>query len=378
MTNLLVMHLGSKGAGPRMLFDFARAATDHEVEVSLAYFGGNELADDLDRLGLPAHVSPAPRRDGLPGKVWRVLSNVRYAFTLRRFVRAQGVDAVYAVMDNPLQLLPTLVLRWSGVPVLGSAHDADRHGGEEHPVMEFLMWLRPRTYSGLMTYSSSVATRVARRSSRPDRVFETVHAAYGMTEEPPAARQAVGTPVRVGFFGRLLRYKGLGRLAVAVRHLRDEGLDVRLAVYGSGNLDDELVRALDAIDAEVENRWIEDREIASIVSSCDIIALPYDEASQSGVVGYAMNAAVPVVVTPVGGLTEQVVDAGVGIAADDMTSTGFARAIRQLCEEHDTYAALSARGPVAARNLFGWDRPVHDVLAAVELLRKEPRHRWLA
>jgi glycosyltransferase involved in cell wall biosynthesis len=378
MTKLRVMHLGSKGAGPRMLLDFARAAADHGVAVSLAYFGGNELADDLAGLGLPTHASPAPRRGGLPGMAWRVLSNGWYAITLRRFVRAQGVDAVYAVMDNPLDLLPTLLLRWSGVPVLGSAHDPDLHRGEEHPVIEFLMWLRPQSYSGLMTYSSSVATRVARRSPRPDRVFETVHAAYGMTDVPPPARQAVGTPVRVGFFGRLLRYKGLGRLAAAVRQLRDEGLCIQLAVYGSGNIDHELARALHAVDAEVENRWIEDREIASIVSSCDIIALPYEEASQSGVVGYAMNAAVPVVVTPVGGLTEQVVDAGVGIAADDMTPKAFAQAIRRLCEERGTYAALSARGPVAARKLFGWDRPVRDVLAAVELLRKEPRHRWLA
>ena len=369
MTKLLVMHLGSKGAGPRMMVDFSRAALDEGVELCLTYFAGSELADDLDRMDVPAHTIPRGPADDRAGKIWRVVSNGWYAWMLRRFARRHGVDAVYAVMDSPLQHLPTLVLRMSGIPVLGSAHDDTRHAGEEQKIMELIMWLRPRTYSGLMTYSGAVATSLRQRAPHPDRVFETVHAAYGTPEHPPEPRARAATPTTVGFFGRLLDYKGLPRLVEAISQLRAEGLAVELAIFGRGDLEADLTAAMAEVDARVENRWIEDHEIGSIVASCDIIALPYDHASQSGIVGYAMNAGVPVAATPVGGLVEQVTEAGVGLAADDMTPKAFASTIRRLIDEPETYARLSRRGPKAAHELYGWDRPVRDVMAAVSQLR---------
>jgi glycosyltransferase involved in cell wall biosynthesis len=68
-------------------------------------------------------------------------------------------------------------------------------------------------------------------------------------------RRAVGDPLRLLFFGRILKYKGLPLLIDAVEKLRAEGVPVHLGVAGTGNIRHERSR-LEALQAEVVNRWI--------------------------------------------------------------------------------------------------------------------------
>ena len=55
-----------------------------------------------------------------------------------------------------------------------------------------------------------------------------------------------------------------------------------------------------------ENRYIPDSEIVNYFSAADVVALPYKNASQSGVIQIAYHYDTPVVVTNVGGLSEMV------------------------------------------------------------------------
>jgi glycosyltransferase involved in cell wall biosynthesis len=69
------------------------------------------------------------------------------------------------------------------------------------------------------------------------------------------------------------------------------------------------------------------------------MVLPYLEASQSGVIAAAYGAHLPVVATPVGGLTEQVADGRTGLLAKGATAKDIADAIRKLIETPGLYAA---------------------------------------
>ena len=188
--------------------------------------------------------------------------------------------------------------------------------------MEVLMRARPHISTGLMTYSSTVAALMRERVRRPERVFETVHGAYGSTGQAPAPRAGAPVPTVVGFFGRLLPYKGVDRLADAIAVLQRGGRQVELRVHGRGEIDADLTAQLGRLSATVDNGWVDDAEVAGLVASFDVVAMPYSEASQSGIVGFAMNAGVPIVTTPLPGLVEQVVVPGVGIAAADLSARG--------------------------------------------------------
>ena len=65
-------------------------------------------------------------------------------------------------------------------------------------------------------------------------------------------------------------------------------------------------------------------------SSADVLALPYKQATQSGVaqIGYTMN--LGAVATPVGGLPEMVLHKKTGIIAKSVSPEDFAEAIQDF------------------------------------------------
>lgn len=78
------------------------------------------------------------------------------------------------------------------------------------------------------------------------------------------------------------------------------------------------------------------------------MVLPYVEASQSGVVEAAFAAALPSVVTPVGGLAEQIENGVTGLVAGAVDATALADAIERLVTDPELYEACSAGAHRAA------------------------------
>ncbi len=79
----------------------------------------------------------------------------------------------------------------------------------------------------------------------------------------------------------------------------------------------------------VENRWVPEGEVGSLLAWADGVVLPYREASQSGVAAAAVEAGRFVVATRVGGLPDQLRDApGLVLCAPE--STDLARAIGEV------------------------------------------------
>ena len=56
------------------------------------------------------------------------------------------------------------------------------------------------------------------------------------------------------------------------------------------------------------NRWIEDHEFQEILDNVDVVVLPYNEATQSGIIPLAFAFGKTVIATNVGALSEQVPD----------------------------------------------------------------------
>ncbi len=107
------------------------------------------------------------------------------------------------------------------------------------------------------------------------------------------------------FFGRVNKYKGLENLIQAVSMLPQDVYD-KLIIAGkfSYKLDVKDV----ATKTQVIDRFLTDDEIADVINTSDILIMPYKEASQSGVIATGIGGCIPMVVTDVGGLKEQLVD----------------------------------------------------------------------
>ena len=122
------------------------------------------------------------------------------------------------------------------------------------------------------------------------------------------------------FFGLVRKYKGLMNLIEAFPEVRKELGDIRLVIAGEFYDDIEpYEKAVEASGAgdkiTVDNRFIPNEEVGTCFSAADVVVLPYESASQSGIVQTAYGFGKPVISTKVGGLPEVVSEGKTGLLA---------------------------------------------------------------
>jgi glycosyltransferase involved in cell wall biosynthesis len=149
-------------------------------------------------------------------------------------------------------------------------------------------------------------------------------------------------------------YKGLDLLRDAFRLLRTRHSDARLRVVGEGRVEVLAPGLAGLPGARVEARWVAEAEIPNLIRSADALVLPYREASQSGVIPLGFALGVPAVVTPVGGLAEQVKDGETGAVAKAVSPEALAGAMERLCRPQER-ARLAEGARRAGLRLADWD-----------------------
>jgi glycosyltransferase involved in cell wall biosynthesis len=91
---------------------------------------------------------------------------------------------------------------------------------------------------------------------------------------------------------------------------------------------------------ELVNRRLSDEEVGDTLLRYDALIASHIEASQSGVVAAALGAGLPCIVTPVGGLVEQIADGETGMIAEEATASALAAAVRRLFFTPNLYSTI--------------------------------------
>jgi glycosyltransferase involved in cell wall biosynthesis len=221
-----------------------------------------------------------------------------------------------------------------GVPFIYVVHDAAPHPGDYMRLWQSrVQRLLIRNAARVVALSDHVARQieasgVLRQGQRCDVIPLAAHDAA--TRRTP--RQPPSGPLALLFLGRLLPYKGLSLLAEALAGLREHP-GWRLTIAGDGP-DKDRVRALFAGFPQVELKLelLEESGVDGLIRDHDVLVCPYLEASQSGVIAEALYQGMPCLVTPVGGLPEQIGFGAAGWVADAPTADAVARALRAAVE----------------------------------------------
>jgi glycosyltransferase involved in cell wall biosynthesis len=148
-------------------------------------------------------------------------------------------------------------------------------------------------------------------------------------------------------FGRLERYKGVEVLVEAMGLVWERRPGVTLVIAGAGP-SAELVP--DDRRISLISRYIREDEVGSLLAGASLVALPYTQASQSGVGVLAIAEGVPVVVSALGALPE--------LACDEsfVTEPGNARALAETILRHlDDDGYVRERVLDHARARFSWE-----------------------
>jgi glycosyltransferase involved in cell wall biosynthesis len=267
-------------------------------------FGGD--ADERASV-LEAAQAAGVRVIEVPGR----LSDPRVALALGRVhrqIRSFSPQLVHAHDGADPRLLPML----ARVPTVLSLHDPVPHPGQPVPAARkrwFLhgsrdMW-RDRA-AVIVVHSERLRGEITLGASQRCAAIP-----LGLHVEPsplpPPAQPAVG------FFGRLVPYKGLEVLARAMPKVWDERPDVQLQVRGAGD----CPVPLSDRRATVDRRYLPESELAGFFGSLSIVVLPYTQASQTAVGGVAAGYGVPAVVSDAGGLADLTLDPTYVVQAGD-------------------------------------------------------------
>lgn len=119
------------------------------------------------------------------------------------------------------------------------------------------------------------------------------------------------------FFGFIRDYKGLDLLIEAFADDRFRRIAVKLIIAGEFYSDGKKYLKLIEEkglqeDIILRNDFIANEEVANYFCACDIVALPYKTATQSGVTQIGFHFEKPMLVTDVGGLSEIIIDGKIG------------------------------------------------------------------
>lgn len=166
------------------------------------------------------------------------------------------------------------------------------------------------------------------------------------------------------FLGFVREYKGLKHLIKAMPEVKRRLGNVRLIVAGAFGSDRVSYRRMiddnganDCI--EVVDRYIADNEVEKYFAACDIAVLPYESATQSGIVQIAFGFGKPVIVTNVGGLPDVVADGQTGYIVERGDPGQLADAIVRFYE-NDMAERFEAQVRREA-DRFSWDRLVEKI-----------------
>jgi glycosyltransferase involved in cell wall biosynthesis len=171
---------------------------------------------------------------------------------------------------------------------------------------------------------------------------------------PGQAKQRLGikdTEKTILFFGNIGPYKGLEFLVAAFQRLASEHADYRLIIAGKlrGGAEKYWEDIRSAIGRDVNGgrviqriEFIPDEETELYFKAADVLALPYTQIYQSGVLFLGYSFGLPVIAADVGSLGEGVVEGRTGFLCRPRDPGELAHAIATYFES-DLFKELNGR-----------------------------------
>lgn len=334
--------------------DVAMLCRSHALEFGGAEAERNEWLANLRREGIQMFV--------LPGRI-RSISAVPRMLEIRRALREWDPHLVHVHENHD----PRLLALTTGYRTVLTVHDPLGHPGAPE-LTRWEDWAFRRWFQRadrFVVHGRALVEELAPKVGR-SRIVVIPHGLWARSE--PLAR--AGSP-SVLLFGRLEQYKGVEVLVEAMRLVWSRRPEVRLVIAGAG----EAARLVpDDPRIWLIPRYISESEMDSLLAEASLVALPYTQASQSGVGLLAIAAGVPVVVSDLGSLPELAYDPTFVFEAGNPRA--LADAIERHLDDRDDVRAAVLRH---AQSRFSWP---HAARMTSELYRElapqngsEPRGR---
>jgi glycosyltransferase involved in cell wall biosynthesis len=300
------------------------------------------------------------------------LTWLEVARRVRRFAPDALVIPWWVAFWAPqMTTISRLARRGAHTRVVFICHNVVEH--ESSRVRHALAWLALSGGDRFVVHSDE-DRRNLERLVRGARVVRAVLPSFGEVAAARPSRAAARERLGLGadeevvlFFGFVRPYKGLRHLIEAMPRVLERRA-VRLVVAGEFWHDRQdyfdRITALGIGDrVTVLDRYAPNEEVANLFAAADLVAQPYETATQSAVTQIAFDVGRPVLVTSVGGLPETVRHLETGYVVPPSDPAAIADAIVDFFEHHRGAAMETA--VASDRDRFSWPRFVDAIEAVI-------------
>lgn len=338
MRRVLIVEQGGRGGVADYSGCLAQALADRGLEVTLATARdhryrscGYRVSPIFAYLRDTSRLGRLVRRAGLG----RLANGLRFLIAIPRLVALAWRSDVVHVQGwerSSLGLAATAGMLLARRPIVYTAHNTFER--------RRLALDSTRLFTALARETIVHTASDRARLNRPVHVIPHGHylplAAAAAPPAPDSARAALGLEPEdlvVLLFGHLRPDKGLGDLLQALQQSKawkgliageeDGALSASAALLSAPELRQRIV---------VREGFHESAAVATFFAAADLVALPYHQVSQSGVLHLAYAFATPVVAYPVGGLVESVLHDRTGWLTAQATPLALAQALDRAAQ----------------------------------------------
>ena len=341
---VLILEQGGRGGVTDYTVSLSQALADRgwSVEIATATDHLYPPYSGVKALPIFHYVRAGSRlRDALRRvKLGAVINGLRFLFVIPKVVRAGRRAAIVHSQGwelAPLGAVMMTALRLAGANLVQTSHNTFERGS--------MSFKRSHKWMGKLSRRTIVHTRWdVDQLEEPalQRAAVIPHGEYGGlartggSADREQARAELGIPEGAPttlMFGQLRHDKGIGDLVEAVRQVPD--MYLVMGGQDTGGLS-EVADQLESPELSgrviLREGFLPMSEAAKLFAATDTVALPYKVASQSGVLLLSYGFERPVVVYPVGGLPEAVVEGETGWISERSDPAALADALRASAE----------------------------------------------
>jgi len=387
---VLQVEIFGRGGLTHYVYNLSRALAEKGVEVTVATAADYELDERTASLPPGVHIEKVMSRLGwrlrgrLPYRLLRFLKGLEFiwdAVAVRRLADRFQPDIVHIHCTNAIIIWLMGIVRGGHRNMVFTAHDIVPP--EKQPIHRPIYRWIYRLAGRIIVHSELDRRRLQREFAvEPDRMCVVPHGDYSFFETPrttwdgDAARQALGISPDAEvalFFGFIREYKGLDSLMDVWPEVAAERPKAKLVVAGdparlSSVRFQEFRRQAISLGAVHHFRYIPFDDVPKYFAAADILALPYREISQSGVLLLAMSVGLPVVATRVGAFPEVIEDGTSGILVTPNSPSELRDAIVRALEDPELRRRLAEGAQSRVLNAYSWEQVAKHTIGLFEEL----------
>jgi alpha-maltose-1-phosphate synthase len=250
-------------------------------------------------------------------------------------------------------------------PLVSTFHDVKLHLGEGSFFSEFVRFWERKYSDQIIVHGKILKEQMIKEYHLSE---NKVHSIPIGEHEVAPFKKYIKSDLQedenlVLFFGRIWKYKGLEYLIMAEPLITKEVPDAKIIIAGTGEdfqkYENMMVNRDNFI---IHNYRIPYNEGAELFQRCNLVVLPYIDASQSGVIPTAYGFKKPVVVTRVGSIPEIVDDGITGIIVPPKNISALAKAIIKLLKNKKLRRQMGENAFMKLKTDLSWDNIAEETI----------------